>query len=176
MWLLDRLTQIIVTRFDVGEGQEHSYVNYLPSLLGASQSVSGMLETLQRSIWLGLFGLLLLLILRFILRKEWLAAAGLVAVGLALVWSVIPAEWGVRAMVISLFACSLVIAVGTLIRFGLLAIVIGFFCSQLLNWPITTDTSAWYFQTGLGAILVILAIAGYGFYTSLGKRPILREA
>ncbi len=36
----------------------------------------------------------------------------------------------------------------------------------------TTDTSAWYFSSGIGVVAVVLAIAGYGLFTSLGTKPV----
>ncbi len=41
----------------------------------------------------------------------------------------------------------------------------------VLQWPMTTDTSAWYFGTGAGVLAVVLATAAYGSYTSLGNKP-----
>ena len=58
-------------------------------------------------------------------------------------------------------------------RFGLLATIaaqVFFFLS--MEYPITTDLSAWYVSSTLFAIAIILGLAVYGFYTSLGGQPV----
>jgi hypothetical protein len=64
-----------------------------------------------------------------------------------------------------------------LIRFGLLAIVAQGFVNGLLSeWPLTMQGSAWYAGIGLTGILLLAALAFYGFYTSLGGRPVFGAA
>jgi hypothetical protein len=58
-------------------------------------------------------------------------------------------------------------------RFGILALAACLFYDTLLALlPITTQTSAWYFRTGLAGLALLLAFAIYAFHTSLGGRPI----
>jgi len=60
---------------------------------------------------------------------------------------------------------------------GLLALVAAFvfgLCFQ--NLPLTTQGSAWYAGISLTAILLMAAMTFYGFYTSLGGRPIFGGA
>ena len=68
-----------IVRFDVDEGEQFAFFIYLPSLLGVSKSISGMLDELEKAIWMGLVLVLALLVLRFVLRKKWMAAVALVA-------------------------------------------------------------------------------------------------
>jgi hypothetical protein len=42
----------------------------------------------------------------------------------------------------------------------------------LQHFPLTTQFSAWYAGFGLTGILLIVALAFYGFYTSLGGRAV----
>lgn len=64
-----------------------------------------------------------------------------------------------------------------LLRVGLLGAVFAqFVYSALVSAPVTLDFSRWYAGWGLGAVLVVLALALYGFYTSLGSRPLLGAA
>ncbi len=42
--------------------------------------------------------------------------------------------------------------------------------------PLTTQGSAWYAGIGLAGILLMAAMAFYGFYTSLGGRPVFGGA
>jgi len=64
-----------------------------------------------------------------------------------------------------------------MIRFGLLALVANFMVYFVLqDFPLTTQGSVWYSGISLAGILVIGAMASYGFYTSLGGRPVLGSA
>ena len=59
-----------------------------------------------------------------------------------------------------------------MIRFGLLTLVANFvFWYVLTNFPLTTQSSAWYAGISLAGILILAAIAFYAFYASLGGRP-----
>jgi hypothetical protein len=48
------------------------------------------------------------------------------------------------------------------------------FC--LLSLPLTTQGSAWYAGISLAGILLLATMAFYGFYTSLGGRPVFGGA
>jgi hypothetical protein len=62
-----------------------------------------------------------------------------------------------------------------LIRFGLLATVVGILFNVILVWfPITTQLSAWYSGIGLTGLVLLLGLTAYAFYTSLGGRPIFQ--
>jgi len=65
-----------------------------------------------------------------------------------------------------------------LIRLGFLALMAqGVFGFCLLNgFPLTNQGSAWYAGIGMAGILLMAAMALYGFYTSLGGRPVFRGA
>jgi hypothetical protein len=41
--------------------------------------------------------------------------------------------------------------------------------------PLTRDLSTWYAGASLSVLLIVVALAGYGFYASLGGRPLLGE-
>jgi hypothetical protein len=45
-----------------------------------------------------------------------------------------------------------------------------FFVDVLLRVPMTLDPSAWYFGHSLVVLLIVGAVAGYGFIVSLGGR------
>ena len=45
-----------------------------------------------------------------------------------------------------------------------------------MTLPITTDSSAFHFGNGLLVMGLVLALALYGFFTSLGGRPLFRDA
>ena len=62
-------------------------------------------------------------------------------------------------------------------RLGLLWLVVAsVFGGLLSNFPLTTQGSAWYAGISLAGILLMAAMAFYGFYTSLGGRPVFGGA
>jgi serine/threonine-protein kinase len=111
---------------------------------------------------------LLLFVLRWILRKEWLAGAVFVGI-LMLLQSLDRSEglWmvGVMALVYTVY-------VVLLLRYGIVPLVASIFTADfLLAAPLTLDFSAWYIATSLAALAGVLAVAVYGFRcTVAGKR------
>lgn len=61
------------------------------------------------------------------------------------------------------------------LRFGLVSLAVGAFTVDMLGGvPFTADFSAWYASTTLLALLSVVALAGWGFYHSLGGEPLWR--
>ena len=59
-------------------------------------------------------------------------------------------------------------------RYGLLAVVAAVFVLHLnIFYPVTSDFTAWYAGDFLPALVVVLAVAVYGFRTSLAGRTLL---
>jgi serine/threonine-protein kinase len=112
--------------------------------------------------------LFVLFLLRALLRKEWAAATAFVLLFTVLFSA--GSQFDPVVLVTSLILW--VLAVFLLIRFGLLAFAVqGVFDYLLENYPLTTQGSAWYAGISLAAILLMAALAFYGFYTCLGGRP-----
>jgi len=62
-------------------------------------------------------------------------------------------------------------------RYGLLALVVGLVVQNvLLVFPLTSHLARWYAPVGLAGIFVIAAVGVYGFYTSLGGKPLFSAA
>jgi serine/threonine-protein kinase len=118
----------------------------------------------------GLFSWLLLLILfRAVFRNPWLAAGLFVLTITALhgpLARLPPLSW-------PFIGAAVLLGVSVLVRFGVLAVVVMILVSYTLDFPITTDVSAWYFRDGLWALGFVVALAGYGFWTSLGDRRVV---
>jgi len=136
--------------------------------LGARVIISSVSNELAFAILLGLAYLFLLVGLRALLRKEWAAAS--VFVLLFTIFSALPSEapavFAVREVIIN------ALIVFLLVRFGVLAVIASTVFGVFLgSFPLTTDASAWYAGIGLAGILVMAAMAFYGFYRSLGGRP-----
>ena len=113
----------------------------------------------------------LLLGLKVVLRKDWLAAIAFVAI------FALPRALSSSHVAIELPTEILVYAVAVLIvyRFGLIPLACAIFTVDMLgNVPFTSDLSAWYMSTSVLALLSVVALAAWGFYHSLGGEPLWR--
>jgi uncharacterized membrane protein YpjA len=147
--------------------------------LGASEYLTGGREALGQwliqipgSILATLFFFILLLGLKAVLRKDWLAAIAFVAI------YALPIGLNSSYVAVELPTQILAYAVALLIvyRFGLVPLACAIFTINMLgNVPSTTDLSAWYFTDTVLALLSVVALAGWGFYHSLGGEPIWRR-
>ena len=60
-----------------------------------------------------------------------------------------------------------------LIRFGVLAIVASVYTNAAISYfPLTTNWSAWYSQAALLSVATLVALALYGFVTTLKGSPL----
>jgi hypothetical protein len=140
--------------------------------LGARTIIFDISLSLGPVLFFPLALLFILFLLRVLLRKEWAAAVAFV-----LLFTVLTAgsQFAPVDLVIGLIYWGLMVFL--LIRFGLLAIVAqGFFNGLLATFPLTTQGSAWYAGISMTGILLMAAMAFYGFYTSLGGRPVFGGA
>jgi serine/threonine-protein kinase len=141
--------------------------------LGARAITSDLSLNLGPVLFIPLMILFVLFLLRSLLRKEWAAAVAFVLLFTGL--EAAGSHFDPVVLVLSLIFWAL--AVFLLIRFGLLALVVqGLFANLLENFPLTMQGSAWYAGISLAAILLMAAMALYGFYTSLGGRPLFGGA
>jgi len=113
----------------------------------------------------------LLLGLKYFLRKDWLAMITFVAIfaGANSLSSTHPA--------IDLPIWILIYAVAVLIvyRFGLIPLACAIFTVNMFgNVPFTANFSAWYMSTFALTLLSLVALAGWGFYHSLGGERLWR--
>jgi Protein kinase domain len=139
--------------------------------LGARTILSAISGGLITSLFGALAFLFLLFLLRALLRKDWAAAVAFV-----LFFSVLFSNRSPVVLVSNLIVY--VAAVFLIIRFGLLAQAAAFIFQLCLleNFPLTTQGSAWYAGISLAGILLMAAMTLYGFYTSLGGRPVFGGA
>jgi serine/threonine-protein kinase len=113
----------------------------------------------------------LLFLLRVLLRRQWLAVSA--AIVLFTVANGAPA-FGYRPIIavpafFLLSVCTVVFAT----RFGLVALFASMLALNVLSgFPLTLNLSAWYFGIGLIGPLTVLALAVYGFHTSLGGQKV----
>ena len=141
------------------------------ALMGGRTALGAWLYQWPQSIQTTLVFFFMLFGLKVLVRKEWIAAIVLVAIfalprGLSSTfWAVeIPAQILVYA-----------IAVVIVLRFGFVPLACAIFTINLMaNVPFSADLSAWYMPTSIAALLSVVALAGWGFYHSLGGEPIWR--
>jgi len=105
-----------------------------------------------------------------LLRKQWLAALIWVA-GWVLVRT-LQAE--PNLLVAALYASIYGVLVLLMLRNGFFALVVTVFVLDVMAGAfLTTDFSAWYGQSSLAVVLLVVAIALWGFRLSLASRPLL---
>ena len=138
-------------------------------LTGGRQALGNWLIQIPGSIIFTLLFFFLLLGLKSLLRKDWLAAIVFVAV------YALPQAFSGSYLSIELPTQVIVYAVALLIvyRFGLVPLACAIFTINMLaNVPFTSDPSAWYFIDCVLALLSIVGLGGWGFYHSLGGEPV----
>jgi serine/threonine-protein kinase len=116
----------------------------------------------------------LFFVLDLLLRRESLAAGALFVL-LLILFS--PRWWAPESVWLSLgfsaLGTALIIAV--VLRFGLLALTFAFiFFNMLHHRVVALDLSAWYSTSCLAYLLVLSAVAVFGFAVALGGRPLFR--
>jgi serine/threonine-protein kinase len=165
--------------FGVAAGALAGVIGYLqvlaPDWLGQPQPVpigvvpgaSGVLQQLVVGIYQGLIGLFTLLLLRMLVRRDW------IAVGILGLFLATFALRGHTPAQILLALLSAALALAVLLRFGLLAITVAIVTANLLfAIPIGFDPSAWYAPPGFLALALIGGFTGWGFYTALAGQPL----
>ncbi|HWO00399.1 MAG TPA: serine/threonine-protein kinase [Blastocatellia bacterium] len=143
-----------------------------PATLGDfGKLIEELLTSLGVSVFAGLVSLLLLLLLYLLLRRQWMAAAvmWLIASTVEILffggsWTTTPSNMVIAAL--------LVIAV---FRFGLLTAMVWQFVFVLsCFYPLTTDLSVWYAHRSIFALAMLVALASYGTYVSLGGQRVFQ--
>jgi serine/threonine-protein kinase len=134
--------------------------------------VIGELFDAQTGIGVFIGAFVLLLLLRILLRRPWLANGAfflILFVPFTDGFTTDYMDWVIGAIVVAILLI-------TMIRFGLLSFVVMALVVPLFaNFPTTLDFSTWYAGVGFIGPLVALALAGYGFWIALAGRPIFRD-
>lgn len=141
-------------------------------LLGLRYFASGLAGIIFASFFIGFILLFVMLSLHIILRTRWMAALA----GGLVVSAVLGLALSNNAAISMIFApVSATIYVILLYRYGLLALLSSMFFFHLwVFFPITTEFSAWYAGDFVLALVLLVALAFYGFYTSLGDQKVFR--
>ncbi len=138
-------------------------------LSGTRMALGMWLRNVPGSIEGTLLFFFLLFILRVLLRKEWLAGIVFVAIWVTL------KTLGSDYPLIDAVSWTLLYAVAAIIvfRVGFVALAVAIYTADLLlNVPMTLDFSTWYAANTLFPLLSVVALAGWGFYTSLAGQKL----
>jgi serine/threonine protein kinase len=141
------------------------------ALMGGREALGAWLQQWPQSIQSTLIFFFVLFGLKVLLRKDWIAAPVFVAI------FAVPRALTSTYMAVEMPGLILVYAVAVLIvlRFGLVPLACAIFTIDLVaNLPFSADFSAWYMPASILAMLSIVALAGWGFYHSLGGEPLWR--
>jgi hypothetical protein len=134
--------------------------------LRSSEAFSGVVVAafLGTLVW-SLGGVAVLVLLRLILRRTWIASMVLIVL-------IVPSlAAGTSTSDVAVAILLSVVGLTVLLRVGLFAYVAMFVVMDVLTLlPLTLDTDAWYFGQSLVVLLLIGALATYGFLVSLGGR------
>jgi serine/threonine-protein kinase len=154
-------------------GESSEYVFAQPGAFQTLAGSAGLIAEIPEAACIGIFWglgiLVLLLLVRLITRREkWAAAIVILLVSIAFT-RVLPGVWYVTWFAHLFNTAALVWLVG---RLGIFATTVSYFAIGILASPITGDTSAFYFTNGLFLMLLIMAIACYGFYLSVNWRTL----
>jgi hypothetical protein len=134
-------------------------------LIGGRHALGQWLLQIPASILGTLEFFFLLLGLKVLLRKDWIAAVVFICIFVTLQTLQRP-HWEVTVPAFALVYLLLVLIV---LRFGLVPVAVGAFTLDMIeNVPLTGDFSVWYAGTSMLALLSVVALAGWGFYHSLG--------
>lgn len=148
-----------------------------PLLVPSMQSPVGAVHLVTKALgvavaW-GLGWLILLVVFRLLFRSN---AAAYVAVWIGVSLVNLSGSAPLYRFVVGMLA----IAPALLYvwpRHGLFALAATiFFRYVLFNTPATFDMSAWYSLRSTGFLLLLIGVAGYGFYTSLAGKPLFGGA
>jgi hypothetical protein len=139
-------------------------------LLGGRRILGTWLGYLLDSIRSALVFFLVLFLLRVLLRRRWLAAVAFVAVFAAAPLLASRHLLLEGPMQIALYT----IAAMAVVRFGLVTLAAGILTANvLLSVPVTASLSSWYAGSSVFVYSSVLALAAWGFYTSLGGQRLL---
>jgi serine/threonine-protein kinase len=156
----------------IGRPPEQPSADGLSSLNGFGESLGQLIEIQPSATFNAIVLLFLIVLLRMLFRKPWVAVGGTlaIAVGVGALGA------GGDPWEVVFFALVNGIVLTVLLRVGLLASILSFFFAMLiLHLPLTNDLSAWYAPWALGVLSLGFALTIYGYVVSLAGRPLLKD-
>ncbi|MBN1508625.1 MAG: serine/threonine protein kinase [Sedimentisphaerales bacterium] len=144
--------------------------DFFAALSSARQACAFCIDALRMATYGSLFLLLLLVLLRILLRRTWLA--DIVGTLLIAPLFVPRGSHPVVSLIVIGLGC-VGVAMFVLSRFGIVPVVTAFFVAAILfRFPLTLDMRVWYTDLSLLAVAVSTGVAAYGFLTASSRRAI----
>jgi serine/threonine-protein kinase len=143
----------------------------LEGLLGGRMALGQFLQFLNM-FFMVLFSLLVLVLVRVVTRRTW-AAFGACTLVLFLFFASAPQNQAAGMIFLLVFSLA---QVTLLMRFGLLAAGAAMWLhGPLAHGPVTPNLGAWYAEFSIVTLVLLVAVAVYGFVISFGGRSVIGE-
>lgn len=128
-------------------------------------------------LFFALFVLFLLLGLRLLLRRGWMAivAVLLIQITVGLVSKSPEAPVVSEVMKVLQWTIGWVIMLIVTVRFGLLTVALYLFLGGIVQAPSTWGLSGWQAAPSWTALLILAVVVGFGFHAALGGRSLFRD-
>jgi hypothetical protein len=143
--------------------------------VNAVQSMAWLAGNVNTGCYAGLVLTLLWLLCRVAARRNWLASVLMIMIWVAFL--IAPGASVVSAGLAVLLTALLTLGIT---RFGVLAVAAATYTQWCLNGsggsPLTTNWSVWYAHNAMLGIAAVLAVAIYGFRTTIAGRPLFSAA
>jgi hypothetical protein len=142
----------------------------LDSVGGLEHFLAVFFLVIQNSLFVPVVLLLGFMLLRVLFRRAWLAAAALM--------TIVPGSLlllGAPVSDVAVVAATFGIGLFVLTRWGLFAMLTVVVFSSWSNFPLTLDTSSWYFPWSVITMLIFAGVATYGFVISLGGQSLFKD-
>jgi membrane protein CcdC involved in cytochrome C biogenesis len=141
------------------------------TLLGLRSAIGSIFHYTWIFVLYTLLIFFLLFLVRFVVKKDWLAAPVIVFLG-AITNTGGDYFWATFiASAVIWFSIYLVLR-----RFGLLALIAGLVVQNILAvFPITSHLGRWYAPAGTTGLLVIVGVAVFGFYNALAGQALFSD-
>ena len=142
------------------------------SMVGSAAFAKLFINQLSAAVVQTFMIVFLLLFLSLLLRKDWAGiTVGFLMLASLFVFTVVGQE---HPLAFGFVLLSVGLLVFCAVRFGPLALMVTLTVYHLwVFFPITTELTAWYATTFVIDLIVMLGLAVYGFYTSLGGQKLL---
>ena len=156
-----------------GNREPANYDVSLSYLLGTRQWIGAHAGNMVGALSRGLFAFLTIFGMRHILRRDWLAA-----LGASLLFTLASGEV-IREQTIAVALIYLAVFASiafVLLRFGLVASIAAvFFADSMNGMLLSSDWGAWYLPASIATLLLLIGIAIFAFWRSLGGRELLGD-
>ncbi|HMF10643.1 MAG TPA: serine/threonine-protein kinase [Thermoanaerobaculia bacterium] len=164
-----RFSEFVAAWFGYPEAQP---VATIPAgIFGPASFVALLVENVGYAVIIALGFMVAFFLSRRLLRKDWVVVLVVGSV-LGLLAFFVTGSWAALAI----YPLQALLLFFLSVRFGLLAMAAGVYIALIIfTSPMTANTSAWYFMTGLVSFLFIVALSLVAFRISLGGHRLLKE-